>query len=158
LPVLARRWVLLVAAIAAAPAAVARADERQAAYVEVLGKGGLGGVGWDLLATRRLGGGIAASFYVLDGQRVLSLSPYLAVYPVRAGRHGWFAHVGPQLVRVATPSPVPEWPGHTDLGVGVEVSSGYEYRHGLLARVYLMASAGEAGIAPWLGASVGWSF
>lgn len=113
---------------AADPAVTAAAGRPRAhaLYLELLGKGGLWGVGWDVRLGARLGVGAAASFYVLDGQRVLSLSPYLAAVPFGGRRHRWFVHAGPQLVRVSTPSPVPEWPGTSTTGVGAEVSSGYE--------------------------------
>ena len=128
-----------------------------AAYVELFGKGGLWGVGYDAQFHEHLAVGAAASFYVIDGQRVFSVSPYLAAYPLGEGRHRWFLHAGPQLVRVSTPSPVPEWDGTSSTGIGGELSSGYEYRHGLLVRVFAMGTIGKGGLAPWLGVSLGWS-
>ena len=139
------------------PEARAETTVSHAAYVELFGKGGLWGVGYDAQFDRRFAAGLAASFYVIDGQRVLSASPYVAAYLLGGGRHRWFLHAGPQLVRVTTPSPVPEWPGTSKTGVGAEVSSGYEYRHGVLVRVFGMASLGRGGVAPWMGVSLGWS-
>src|SRR5262245_59028786 len=128
-------FVLLVAVSSAS--ASAEPPRRHAVYVELLGKGGLWGVGYDV-QLGRLGVGAAASAYVVDGQRVLSLSPYLAAYPLGGARHRWFVHLGPQLVHQSTPSPYPEWPGSSSTGLGVEVSSGYELRHRVLLRLFVM--------------------
>jgi hypothetical protein len=133
------------------------APARHAIYLDALGKGGLWAVGYDYQLGPWLGGGAALSFVVLDGQRVTSVSPYLAIHPLGRDRHRWFVHAGPQLVHVATPSPVPEWSGDSSTGLGAEVSSGYEYRRGLLVRLYGMVAVGRGGAAPWLGASVGWT-
>lgn len=126
-------------------------------YVELLGKGGLWGVGWDLQLGSRLGAGVAASYSVIDGEEILSLSPYLAAIAAGGARHRWFVHAGPQLVNVTVRSPVPEWSGHSSFGVGAELSTGYEYRHGVLVRVFAMAAAGRGRLAPWLGVSLGWT-
>ncbi|HUH05021.1 MAG TPA: hypothetical protein VML75_23650 [Kofleriaceae bacterium] len=165
------RGALLAIAVAAlcAPESRARADgplatpaasagRPHAVYLELLGKGGLWGLGYDYQLDRWLGAGVVASFYVVDGQRVAGVSPYLAGYPLSRDRHRGFVHLGPQLFHVSTPSPVPEWSGVASTGLGAEVSAGYEYRDRVLVRVYAMASAGAEGVAPWLGASLGWTF
>ncbi len=145
------------AVAAEAPATVAA--PAHAIYGELLGKGGLFGLGYDYKFHARLAAGSALSFYVVDGQRVFALSPYLAVYLLGRDAHTWFVHVGPQVVSVTTPSPVPEWSGHATLGLGAEASSGYEYRGArLLLRAYVMVSAGAGGVEPWLGLDVGWTF
>src|SRR5687767_5867760 len=124
---------LLVAVEAGAdPGAPASGRRRHAVYVEVLGKGGLWGAGWDAAITSRLGAGVAASFYVVDRTQVASLSPYLAAYLLGTGRHRWFVHAGPQLVKVTVSSPVPEWQGTSASGIGAELSTGYEYRDRIL--------------------------
>jgi hypothetical protein len=143
-----------------AASAGARAEpppRRHAVYLEVLGKGGLWGAGYDVHLSRRFACGATLSFYVLDHERVTSLSPYLAAILAGGARHRWFAHAGPAFVHVATPSPVPEWPGTSRSGLGAELSSGYEYRDRLLVRVFGMATVGRGGAAPWLGASLGWT-
>lgn len=146
---------LLLVALAGRVSAEAR--HRQAAYLELFGKGGLGGVGYDVELLDRLGVGAVASFYVLDDQRVLSLSPYAGTYLLGGLRHRWFVHGGPQLVRVSIRSTVPEWSGTTSTGLGAELSSGWEYRHRVLLRVFAMVTAGKGGVAPWMGVSIGWT-
>jgi hypothetical protein len=154
---------LAIAAPAAAdPAATATAttapvaESRHAIYVELLGKGGLWGAGYDYQITRRFAVGAVGSYYVLGGDRYLTFSPYVAAYPVMRGSHRWFAQVGPQVVRRSTPSPVPEWDGMSTTAFAAEASSGYEYRRGVLVRVYAMASLGDR-LVPGIGLSLGWS-
>ncbi len=132
-------------------------QKRQAIYAELLGKGGLWGVGYDYQFHRRLAIGATASFYVTDGERILTFSPYLVGYLLGTGRHRWFLQGGPQLTYVYTPSPVPEWPGASVTGVGAELCSGYEYRRGVIVRVFGMGTVGKNGIAPWMGVSLGWT-
>lgn len=153
------RWLAAVSAcmaILCSGAATTHADGRHAVYVEALGKGGLYGVGYDALLTRRLGLGVVASYYHLGGDRFMRAAPYVALYPWRGRRHGVFVQGGPQWIRRHTPSPGPEWAGSTTTSWSAEVSAGYEYRHRILARAYMMGAMGER-FAPGLGASVGWA-
>lgn len=134
-------------------------ERRHAAFVELLGKGGAWGLGYDFQLSQRFDVGAVASFAPLDGQRLYTLSPYLGVTLAgSAGHHHWFAEAGPQLERLVTPSPVPEWKGMTSTDVGAEVSSGYEYRDHFLFRIYGEAIAGARGVAPWAGISLGWTW
>ena len=138
----------------------ARADEParpHAAYVELLGKGALWGAGYDYQPSRWLAFGAAASYFVVRGERVATVSPYVGVYPIGHGRHRLFAHAGPMIVHKETPSPVPEWPGQSETGVAAELSVGYELRARVLFRVCAMGTAGRGGVYPWLGASLGWT-
>lgn len=128
--------------------------QRHTVYVELLGKGGLWGLGYDLLVHRKVAVGATTSFLAHRHERQLSLIPYLAVYPV-GSRHRWFVEAGPQLVHVTQMSPVPEWPGRHDTGVGAEIGSGYELRGRVVFRAFAMATIGKQGAAPWLGLSVG---
>lgn len=136
--------------------APAAAESRHAAYVEVLGKGGLWGLGYDYQLTRRLAVGSVGSYYVLGGDHFATLSPYVAAYPLRGARHGWFVHAGPQLVHRATPSPVPEWSGASATTLDLELSTGYEYRGRVILHVYGMTAIGDR-VVPWIGAGIGWS-
>ena len=128
---------------------------RHAAYLELLGKGGLWGVGYDYLVWPRLAVGGTVSYYPPDREYVMSVSPYAAIYPLGGRRHRWFVQLGPQVVRLARPSPVPEWPGQSSTGVGAELSSGYELRTRVLFRAFAMGTVGKGGAAPWLGVSLG---
>lgn len=144
-----------------APTVVAQArpavsEPRHAVFVELLGKGGLWGAGYEYTFARRFAVGGVASYYVLGGDRYLTFSPYLAADPVIRGAHRWFFHLGPQVVRRSTPSPVPEWDGMASTAFAGELSTGYEYRNGLLLRVYAMAAVGDR-VTPGVGISLGWS-
>ena len=134
----------------------ARGAADHAIYVDVLGKAGLWGVGYDWQVRHRFAIGAAASYYSFDGDHVTTLAPYLAAYPIERGHHRGFLQLGPSVVRRTTPSPVPEWSGMTTTQLAAELCAGYEYRNGVLARVYAMMSNGDH-LAPWLGASFGWT-
>ena len=139
---------------AAMPSATTPAPARRhAAYLELLGKGGLWGIGYDYLAWPRLALGATASYAVVGGEHVATLSPYAALYPAGGRRHRWLVQLGPQIVHLARPSPVPEWPGQSSTGVGGQLGTGYELRTRLLVRAFAMVTVGEGGLAPWLGVS-----
>ena len=142
-------------------ATVTQARPSHLVYASLLGKGGLWALGYEYrFAGVPLAVGGAASASQLDGQRVLSFSPYVSYTVLERGRHAWFVDGGPQLVHVATPSPVPEWSGTSSTGVGAQVSSGWAHRtdRGWLVRTYALVVAGKGGVAPWLGVDLGWSF
>lgn len=115
-------------------------------------------MGYDFRFRSRFAVGGTASFSLLADQSALSLSPYLAAYPVTRGHHGWFVQAGPQLLRLTTNSPVPEWSGTSATRFAAELSTGYEYRSALLLRAYAMLAVGKGGLAPWLGFAMGWTF
>jgi hypothetical protein len=158
---------VLVLSLALATASPAHADDpasthragalrhRHAIYVELLGKGGWWGLGYDAVLRPRFALGATASFHADDGERVISLSPYAAIYPLGGARHRAFVQLGPQLVRLERMSPVPEWPGQATSGIGAQLSGGYELRTRVLVRAFGMAAIGKHGIAPWLGVSLG---
>jgi hypothetical protein len=131
--------------------------DRHTVYIDLLGKNGFWGVGYDVLFKKWMGAGVTGSFWEADGEQIWSLSPYVVFLPAAGQRHRWFVHVGPQLVHTRIISPVPEWPGASSTGIGMELSSGYEYRNHVVLRVYAMGAAGKGGATPWVGASVGWS-
>lgn len=131
---------------------------RHAIYVEALGRaGGVAGLGYGYQISRRLGVGAVGSVSLLDGQRLYSLSPFATVYPLGGARHRWFVEVGPHLARLVTPSPVPEWSGTSSNGIGGQLTTGYEYRRGVLLRAFGMVEVGRGGVAPWFGLDLGWS-
>src|SRR5678816_4335597 len=74
-----------------APAPHAR---RHAIYVELLGRAGLWGIGYDFQPRRWLAIGAAASYYALDGDRFSTIAPYAALYPVSHGGHAAFVQLG----------------------------------------------------------------
>lgn len=137
---------------------VANAERRHSIYVEGLGKGGLWGLGYGYQPARRWALGAVVSAWVLDGQRVFGASPFVTIYPLGTRTHRLFVDVGPQVVHISTPSPVPEWMGTSSTGIGGQMSIGYERRGPLLVRAFAMGAAGENGIAPWIGVDVGAAF
>jgi hypothetical protein len=144
-------------ALDASTGVIADADAaRHAIYIDVLGKAGLWGAGYDWQFRHRFAVGAAASYYSFDGDHVTTLAPYVAAYPLERGHHRGFVQLGPTAVRRTTPSPVPEWSGMTTTRIDAELCAGYEYRNRVLVRVYAMASEGDH-LAPWLGASFGWT-
>lgn len=149
-------------ALLAARAAGAEPARPNVVYVEALGKGGVWGAGYERTLSSRLGIGLVASYFVLDGsQQLVSVVPYGAVRILGRHHHRWFADAGPEYVYLRTPSPVPEWTGTTASGFGGQLSTGYEYRGRVLVRVYAELVAGTRhghDFAPWGGASFGWTF
>jgi hypothetical protein len=125
-------------------------------YVEVLGKAGLYGIGYERTLTSRLSLGIAASYAVTRDQQVATASPYVHGTLVRGSRHALFTELGASFVHSRIPSPVDDWDGMTDSGGGGFVSLGWERatRH-LVMRTSASVIAGEGGIAPWLGFAIG---
>ncbi len=133
-------------------------SRRHALYVEILGKSGTWGLGYSYQVHRRFAVGAVGSYTVLSDQRMLSFSPSVTAYPLGADSHRLFVDAGPQFVRLTTPSPVPEWMGKTENGIGAQLSVGYEYRGPVFARLFVMGVAGKSGVAPWLGMDLGWAF
>lgn len=127
-------------------------------YVDALGRGGLWGLGYEYMAWKRFALGVTGSFYQLDDERYITLSPYLSYYPLSLEKHRWYMQLGPQFIRESTVSPVPEWNGIASSHFSGAFTTGYEYRSRFLLRVYGMAIVGSSGVLPWTGASVGWTF
>jgi len=132
-------------------------QRRHVVYVELLGKGGLYGVGYDALLRRWLGVGASLSYLRLDGQNLVTASPYLNFYPIWRGRHALLLQAGLQIVHVSAPA-VEGWHGSSTTDLGGQVSLGYEYRSPLLVRVAFVSSLGRNGWSPWGGVSLGWTF
>lgn len=127
-----------------------------AIYLELGGRAGLWGVGYDWQFHRRFAVGAAASYYSFDGDRISTLAPYVAAYPIDRGRHRGFVQLGVGLSRRTTPSDFAEWGGYSTDTLGPELCAGYEYRNHVLIRAYAMAKR-EDHLLPWLGASFGWT-
>jgi hypothetical protein len=68
------------------------------------------------------------------------------------------ADVGATIVRTHVPSPVMSWDGATETGAGGFASLGYEHRWSkVVARFALSVVAGEGGVAPWGGLTIGFT-
>lgn len=146
-------WRLAVVA-AAVLARTAHADD--VVYVEVLGKGGAYGVGYEHVLTGRLSLGVAASFISMEGQQVYTAAPYVHGTLVGSQRHALFTEIGAVLAHSRIPSPVMDWDGMTDTGGGGFLSAGYEYRRDwFVLRASGSVVAGEGGLGPMAGLAVG---
>lgn len=152
------RACLVIAALAIAWTARDAHAQKHTVYVELLGRGGLYGVGYDVQLTPRLSVGATASAYPLHGQTIATLAPYVGWHVVRGRRHAWFAHAGPQLAVVSIRSPVATWDPEPRAGVAAQLTSGWEYRGRVVVRTFATVTAGKGGVAPWAGVSVGVAF
>ena len=79
---------------------------RHLIYGELLGKGGLYGVGYEYTMTPRFSVGAAASFAVLRDQQVTTVAPYLHATILQGKRNALFTEVGAILAHTHLPSPV----------------------------------------------------
>ena len=146
----------LAAAIVIAGTSSALADDAHLLYVEAGGKGGLYGVGYEATLTSRLSLGAAASFAVVRDQQLTTVSPYLHLELLRGTRHALFTELGASFVHSRIPSPVDDWDGMTDSGIGAFGSVGWEYaRDHIVFRTAMSVVAGEGGFAPWFGIAIG---
>lgn len=149
--------------------AIARADDsitstatradalpRHTVYAEAFGKAGPYGVGYELGITRRLALGVAASYASVSDQLLTTVAPYVHADLVRGERHSMYTDVGVIFVHSRIPSPVPEWDGMTDAGLGGQATLGWEWRPWrLVVRTSLGFALGEGGLAPFMGLAVG---
>lgn len=140
----------------AAPTTPATDASDHFVYVELLGKGGAYGLGYERRITDRLALGVVASVLPLRDQQLWTASPYLHATIGTRGKHAWFGELGGVLVHSRIASPVSDWDGMTDTGAGGVATLGYERtgRH-VTFRTYGAAMVGEGGIAPWLGFAIG---
>lgn len=127
-----------------------------AIYLELGGHAGRWGAGYDWKFHPRFAVGGAASYDVFDGDRIATVVPYVAAYPLVRGHSSAFVQLGASLQRRTTPSPVPEWDGLTTNELGAQLCAGYEYRNHVLIRAYAMARQSDH-VLPWFGASFGWT-
>ncbi len=129
---------------------------RHLAYVELGGKAGAYGIGYERAITSRLALGGVASFLVLRGQQLSTIAPYLHATLLRRGKHALFGELGAVLVHSRIPSPVEDWDGMADTGGGGVAALGWERaaRHVVL-RAQASVVVGEGGAAPWAGFAIG---
>jgi hypothetical protein len=140
------------------PAASNRSLRPNAAYVELLGKNGLYGLGYDRALSDRLAVGGAAAWFTVESEEVLSLSPYVNVYPLAGSRWALALQAGAQLVHVKVPSRVVGWSGASATGVAGQVSAGFEFRSPVLCRFLASGVFGRGGFRPWAGLALGSAF
>jgi hypothetical protein len=167
MPPIPRGWLLLVLVPAIAGADEAPVGEQaagaplrqpHAAYVEILGKHGLYGLGYDFATSERWAFGGAGAFLVVESERILSLGPYANLYPVVGRSSALVLQTGGQFVQVWVPSRVRGWSGTSATGFAGQLSAGYEYRNGFLLRILVSGVFGQGGIRPWLGIGLGRAF
>jgi hypothetical protein len=129
---------------------------RHLVYVELLGKAGAYGVGYEYTLMPWLSFGGAASFAVLDGQQITTVAPYTHATLLGKHRHRMYAELGAILAHSRIPSPVSDWSGMSNTGTGGFLSLGYEHA---TKHVVLRASgslvAGDGGLGPMIGLSIG---
>lgn len=129
---------------------------RHLVYVELLGKGGLYGIGYEYAIADWLGFGGAASFAELRDQQVITASPYLHFTALAGARHALFGELGAIFAHSRVPSPVMGWDGVSDSGGGGFAALGWEYRRRhVVVRTSGAVAVGEGGIAPMLGVAIG---
>ena len=151
--------VLVAATTAHADEAVhATSDEpsKHLVYAELLGKGGLYGVGYEYAIAPWLGFGGAVSYSQIRDQQVFTASPYLHFTIVAGRRHALFTEIGGIVAHSRVPSPVMSWDGVSDTGGGGYLGLGWEYRRRhVVLRTSGAIVAGEGGVAPMLGFAIG---
>lgn len=134
----------------------AEAPSKHLVYVELLGKGGLYGVGYEYAIAPWLGFGGAASFAVIRDEQLFTASPYLHFTVVGGEHHALFSEVGGILAHSRVPSPVMSWDGVSDTGSGGYLALGWEYhRRRVVVRTSGAIVAGEGGVAPMIGVAIG---
>ena len=131
-------------------------SSRHLVYLELLGKGGLYGVGYEYAIADWLGVGGAASFSELRDQQVITASPYVHVTALAGRRHALFGEVGAIFAHAHVASPVMGWDGASDSGGGGFAALGWQYQRGhVVVRASGGVVAGEGGLAPMLGFAIG---
>ncbi len=158
------RWVLLglLAAstahadpVVTATAGATSSEPSNLVYVELLGKAGAYGVGYERRITDRLSLGIAGSYADLRGQQVSTATPYVHAR-LLGRRHTLFTELGAIFVYTRIPSPVAEWDGMSDSGGGGFAALGWQHdwKH-VLVRASASVLVGEGRATPWLGVAIG---
>ncbi len=147
------------ASTASAEPAVTRSTEPEAppntVYVELLGKAGAYGLGYERQITDRLSLGAAASYAEVREQQIATVAPY--VHARLLGRTDQlFTEVGAIFAHTRIPSPVPEWDGMSDSGGGGFASLGWQHswQH-VIIRATGSVLVGEGRATPWVGVAFG---
>ncbi len=141
-----------------APRVSTRESRPNVIYAELMGKGGLYGIGYDRSILPWLGVGAAFSYYSLFGVRAMFICPYLNLYPVAGAKNALLVQAGPEIIYLWDSSSITNWAGDSALGVGGQLSVGYEYRGSFVFRVLFTSFIGAGGYFPWGGLTFGGSF
>jgi len=126
--------------------------------VELLGKNGLYGLGYDRALSDRLGVGGAVAWFTVESEEVLSIAPYANFYPLAGSRWALALQAGAQVVHVKVPSRIVGWSGTSATGLAGQVSAGFEYRSAVLCRFLVSGVFGRGGARPWAGLALGSAF
>ena len=134
-------------------------ERPNAVVLEIFGKGGLYSVGYDHAIRRWIGAGGAFSYLRLDGQELISLHPYINLYPLAGARSALLLQVGARLAHAFLPGDRElGWEGASATDLSAQLSVGYEHRARFLLRVLFTSNIGKNGYSPWGGLSLGWTF
>ena len=138
------------------PTASSEPVSRHLVYVELLGKGGEYGVGYELTITPRLAIGGAGSFAKVQDEQIVTGAAYLHAMILERRAHSLYAEIGGIVAHSRIPSPVSDWQGMSKTGTAGFLSIGYQHasRH-LVLRGSFSAVEGLGGLAPMAGLSVG---
>lgn len=151
--------ILVASSAAAEPVATATATTIEAPanliYVELLGKAGAYGLGYERRITDRLSLGAAGSYADVRAQQITTVSPYLHAR-LLGRRNQLFSELGAVFVHTHIPSPVPEWDGMSDSGGGGFAALGWQrdWKHVVL-RAHGSVMVGEGRATPWGGVAIG---
>lgn len=141
-----------------APRVSTRESRPNVIYAEIMGKGGLYGIGYDRSILPWLGVGAAFSYYDLFGARAMFICPYLNLYPIAGVKNALLVQAGPEIIYAWASTGMINWAGDSAMGVGGQLSAGYEYRGGFVFRLLFTTFFGAGGALPWGGMSFGGSF
>lgn len=129
---------------------------RHLIYVELLGKAGAYGVGYEYTLMPWLSFGGAASYAVLGDQQITTAAPYVHSTLLGKGHRRLFGELGAIVAHSHIPSPVSDWTGMTNTGTAGFASLGYEHaRNHLVLRASGSIVAGDGGLGPMVGLSIG---
>ena len=129
---------------------------RHLIYVELLGKAGAYGLGYEYTVMPWLALGVAGSFAVVSDQQIATAAPYLHFTLLGHNHHRMYTEIGGVLAHSRIPSPVSDWKGINNTGGGGFWSLGYEHtsKH-VVVRASGSAVAGAGGLGPMIGLSIG---
>lgn len=140
-----------------APMEPTRSSQSVAIYGELLGKGLLYGVGFDINFNKWIGVGGCFSYYKLFDLQAGIVAPYVNFYPVGGIKHSMIIQGGAEIVFASDTS---EEFGAWGSGVGAVglVGMGWEFRYGFMIRIMMNGFFSQYGFLPWPGITLGGAF